>query len=99
MAMAINIGTEIDPRSVFASAAPGNRLAPWLALYTNPRHEKRVKGQLQERGIHCFLPLYHSVHQWKDRRKQVDVPLFPGYVFVNLDSHDRLRVLQLPGAV
>jgi transcription termination/antitermination protein NusG len=71
----------------------------WYATYTHAHHEKRVAQQLQERGIDHFLPVYHSVRRWKDRRKELDLVLFPGYVFVRLPLAERLRVLQLPGVV
>jgi transcription antitermination factor NusG len=71
----------------------------WHVLYTCPRHEKCVAQQIEERSIACFLPLYRSVRRWKDRRKELELALFPGYVFVRLAPQDRLRVLQLPSAV
>src|ERR1700751_5933305 len=71
----------------------------WYAAYTHARHEKRVDAQMRERGIESFLPLYRSVRRWKDRRKQLELPLFPGYVFVHMALRDRLQVLQLPGVV
>jgi transcription antitermination factor NusG len=71
----------------------------WYALYTCPRHEKCVAQQIEQRAIACFLPLYRSVRHWKDRRKELELALFPGYVFVRLALKDRLRVLQLPSAV
>src|SRR6202167_6512018 len=71
----------------------------WYALHTSSRREKRVADQIEHRGISCFLPLYPSVRRWKDRRKELELALFPGYVFVRLAPEDRLRVLQLPSAV
>jgi transcription antitermination factor NusG len=71
----------------------------WYATYVCSRHEKQVVSQLQERHISCFLPVYRSVRRWKDRRKELELVLFPGYVFVHLDLRDRLRVLQLPSVV
>jgi transcription antitermination factor NusG len=71
----------------------------WYALYTCPRHEKCVAQQIEQRSIACFLPLYRSVRRWKNRRKELELALFPGYVFVRLALQDRLRVLQLPSAV
>jgi len=71
----------------------------WYAIYTCARHEKYVARQLEERGIAHFLPLYRSWHTWKDRRKQVELALFPSYVFVNISMQVRLRVLQLQGVV
>jgi len=73
--------------------------ANWYAAYTCGRHEKSVARQLEERSIDCFLPLYRSWHRWADRRKQVELALFPSYVFVHIDPRDRMRVLQLPGVV
>jgi transcription antitermination factor NusG len=82
-------------------AQAGDRRAEvnWYALYTCPRHEKRVAEQIKQRRISCFLPLYRSVRRWKDRRKELDLALFPGYVFVRIAPRDCLRVLQLTGAV
>jgi transcription antitermination factor NusG len=73
--------------------------ANWYALYTAPRHEKSVADQMNRRGILCFLPLYRSMRRWKDRRKELAMVLFPGYVFVRVAVQDRFQVLQLPGAV
>jgi transcription antitermination factor NusG len=71
----------------------------WYALYTRPRHEKRVAEQIEQRRISCFLPLYRSVRRWKDRRKELELALFPGYVFVRIAPQNRLQVLMLPGVV
>ena len=80
--------------------SPANSAATcWYATYTHARHEKKVAQQLAERGIEHFLPVYRSVRRWKDRRKELDLVLFPGYVFVRLSLAQRLRVLQLPGVV
>jgi transcription antitermination factor NusG len=72
---------------------------PWYAAYTCPRHEKYVAQQLVNRHIGSFLPLYSSVRRWKDRRKRVELPLFPGYVFVQMTEGNRLDILRLPGVV
>jgi len=71
----------------------------WYALYTCPRHEKVVAQQIERRSFRCFLPLYRSVRRWKDRRKELELALFPGYVFVRMALENRLQVLQLPGVV
>ena len=71
----------------------------WYATYTSARHEKRVAEELARRTVDVYLPLYEAVRRWKDRRKLVQLPLFPGYVFVHLPLKDRLRVLQIPGVV
>lgn len=68
----------------------------WYAAYTCAHHEKRVAEQLSLRAVEHFLPLYASVRRWKDRRVQLQLPLFPGYVFVRIDLRDRLQVLEIP---
>jgi transcription antitermination factor NusG len=71
----------------------------WYAAYTCANHEKLVAAELTARGVEHFLPLYSSVRRWKDRRVRLDLPLFPGYVFVRLALVERLRVLQVPRVV
>ena len=71
----------------------------WYAAYTCAKHEKRVATELAMREVEHFLPLYSCVRRWKDRRVSLDLPLFPGYVFVRLALRDRLRVLQVPSVV
>jgi len=71
----------------------------WFAAYTCANHEKRVTAELDVRGVEHFLPLYSSVRHWKDRRVHLELPLFPGYVFVRLPLCERLRVLQIPSVV
>jgi transcription antitermination factor NusG len=73
--------------------------AHWYATYTCANHEKQVARELQSRALECFLPLYRSVRRWKDRRVTLDLPLFPGYLFVRLALRDRVRVLQIPSVV
>jgi transcription antitermination factor NusG len=73
----------------------------WYAIRTRARHEKRVAHQLQEKGIFTYLPMLSEVHNWSDRRKNVDVPLFSCYSFVRLlpsvEAH--LAILRTPGVV
>jgi transcription antitermination factor NusG len=71
--------------------------AYWYAAYTSANHEKRVAEQLAQRKVENFLPLYEAVHRWKDRRVRLQLPLFPGYVFVCLPLSEKLKILQLPG--
>jgi transcription antitermination factor NusG len=69
----------------------------WYAAYTSANREKRVSEQLNMRRVEHFLPLYTSMRRWKDRKVELDMPLFPGYVFVRMALRDRLQVLQVPG--
>jgi transcription antitermination factor NusG len=71
----------------------------WYAVYTRSRHEKRVREQCERRSIESFLPLYETVHRWKDRRMRIQLPLFSSYVFVRIDLFHRLDMLQIPGIV
>ena len=72
----------------------------WYALHTRSRHEKTVAEELWRRQIESFLPLREVVSQWKDRRKKVQFPLFPGYLFVHVPMQERrLEILSLPSVV
>ncbi len=73
----------------------------WYALYTRSNFEKRVSCELAAKHVENYLPVVEQVHQWKDRRKRVEVPVFPGYVFVRLRDHHsiRLEVLRTAGSV
>jgi transcription antitermination factor NusG len=71
----------------------------WYAAQTCANHEKRVLEQLRQRAADTYLPVFASVRRWKDRRVTLDLPLFPGYVFVRLALRDRLPVLQTPSVV
>ena len=69
----------------------------WYAAYTKPRHERIVTVHLEHRGYEVVFPRYTANHRWTDRMKEVEQPLFPGYVFVRCDSVHRLPVVQTPG--
>ncbi|HKD92231.1 MAG TPA: transcription termination/antitermination NusG family protein, partial [Terriglobales bacterium] len=68
----------------------------WYAAQTCSRHEKRVSEYLGSRSIESFLPLYTTQRRWADRKARVELPLFPGYLFVRIPLAERLRVLDLP---
>lgn len=72
----------------------------WYVIYVRSRYEKKVHQLLQEKGIESSLPLIKTVRIWSDRKKKVEVPLFKGYVFVNIDiQKDKYNVLQSNGVV
>lgn len=71
----------------------------WYAASTASRHEKRIAEQLQQRNIEYFLPLYESTHRWSNGNHRVQLPLFPGYIFLHIALAERLRALEIPGVV
>src|ERR1700757_4352314 len=73
--------------------------AQWYAGYTAARHEKRIAEHFVQRGIEHFLPLYETIHRWNNGRHRVQLPLFPGYIFVRIALLEKLRVLDVPGFV
>jgi transcriptional antiterminator NusG len=73
--------------------------AAWFAVWTRSRHEGRVREQLAEKGIDAFLPMVARWSRWKDRKKRVEWPLFPGYCFARFDPAESLPVLKCAGVV
>ena len=71
----------------------------WLAAYTKAQHEPSVARQLEAKQVVCLLPTYQRTKSWSDRVKRVAAPLFPSYVFVNVNHEERVRVLQTAGVV
>jgi transcription antitermination factor NusG len=72
----------------------------WYALHTRSRHEKRVSARLASQSMETFLPLHRSRKTWKNGvRVDVDLPLFPCYLFARAATYDRIRLLQQPGVL
>jgi transcription antitermination factor NusG len=71
----------------------------WYVLRVRSRFEHAVAAHLRGRGYEWFLPLYKWRRRWSDRCKEIDLPLFPGYVFCQLNPSNRLPVLSIPGVV
>lgn len=86
---------------VLPSGLPDPHLASnWFAVFTTPRHEKRVEQHLRLRNVESFLPLYRSPRKWRNGLKVVlELPLFPGYIFVRIRRSERVKVLEVPGVV
>jgi transcription antitermination factor NusG len=79
--------TDIDPRNG----------TEWSAVYTRHQHEKSVANNFSRNGFEAFLPLYQVERQWKHRRKQLSLPLFPCYVFVRFQFGRHLHIISTPG--
>lgn len=72
----------------------------WFAVYTSPRHEKRVDQYMNQREIEHYLPLYHPRRRWSDGSTvTLDLPMFPGYIFVRIGRSERVKVLEVPGVL
>jgi transcription antitermination factor NusG len=71
----------------------------WYALRIKSRHERIVAAALNGKGYEVFLPLYRDRRRWSDRMKEVELPLFPGYLFCRFDAMKRLPILMTPGIV
>lgn len=96
----VSLTTAEHQRSLTTPQSADSLLEPrWFAAYVCTRHEKSVAAELGARSVEHFLPLFSSVRRWKDRRVTLELPLFPGYVFVRLALRERLRVLQIPSVV
>src|SRR4051794_19840452 len=67
----------------------------WYAAYTVPRDEKLAAQQLSQNKVTTYLPAYEAIHRWKDRRAKIELPLFPGYVFVHIPLSEKIRVLEM----
>jgi len=71
----------------------------WYVLYTKPRHEKKLAERLQSEGWTVYCPLKKTTKQWSDRKKVVEEALFPSFIFVQCEVHDREKVFVHASAV
>ena len=83
-----------DPDAGSEHAAP-----QWYTIWTRGRHERKVHDEIRDRGIEVFLPTVARWSRWKDRKKQIEWPLFPGYCFARFSPPARLRIIACPGVV
>ena len=71
----------------------------WFALQVWSRKEGIVASHLEGQGFECFLPKYKSERRWSDRVKELDQPLFPGYLFCRFDFENRRSLVMTPGVL
>src|SRR5713226_1928435 len=76
-----------------------SQINPWFALQVKSRYENSVATHLAGKGYEWFLPLQKSRRRWSDRIKEIEQPLFPGYVFCRFDPLARLPILITPGVI
>lgn len=95
----MNASTAVIPAYESVSAVAS--ITNWFAIRTRSRHEKVVERGLRAQGLEVFYPVVNQVHQWSDRRKLVETPLFAGYTFVRIapTAEQRVKVLQTQGVV
>lgn len=79
--------------------AERNTARQWHIAYTLPRHEKAIAQRLAAGDLSCYVPLYLEARVWNQRRVEVDLPLFPCYVFVKMHLESKARLLAVPGVV
>jgi transcriptional antiterminator NusG len=94
----VSSGTQL---AHYTSPVPVSGVSNWYAIQTRSRHEKMVSYQLGMRGIAHYLPMVTEVHKWSDRTKKVELPLFSGYLFVQVvpTNEARVKVLTVDGVV
>jgi transcription antitermination factor NusG len=87
------------PANEGPAEAPIVHPVAWFALIVHQYKREQCEQMLASRGYEYFSPCFQTVKTWSDRRKRVDVPLFPGYIFCRFDPEKRLAVLQIPGVL
>lgn len=97
----MNRSEHSDRFEAAAGESPPVELFPWYALYCRSRHERKVQSRLTASGIDSYLPLVSKASKWHDRRKVIEWPIFPGYIFVRPDKEQRLLAIEgyTPGVV
>jgi len=97
----INFKTIIRVHNIPSLRPDNHDSAPayWRVFYTRPRAEKKCECLLFEQNVEVFLPIRTVVKQWKDRKKKIDEPLFPNYIFARVDERERIEVLGTRGIV
>ena len=100
-ALRISVFEDAHSDSPLARIASGiSTVAPWFAVYTTCRHEKRIAEHLRQREIEHYLPLYRTERKWRDgSRVNLELPLFPSYLFVRIRRAERGSVLSVPGVL
>lgn len=97
----MNASTAAAPAYGSISALPAEIATHWFAIRTRSRHEKVVERGLRGQGLEVFYPVVNQIHQWSDRKKLVETPLFAGYTFVRIAAtpEQRVQVLRTQGVV
>jgi len=76
-----------------------NQQWPWFAILTRTGREKSATVLLENTGFECYLPAIKFTRKWSDRMKEIELPMFPGYLFCRMNPQNRLPVLMTPGVI
>jgi transcription antitermination factor NusG len=90
--------THVESQDTLLAAAHDLEL-PWFALHVRSRFEVSVASHLYGKGYECFLPTFKSRRRWSDRVKEIEAPLFPGYLFCRFNVLDRFPIVTTPGLI
>jgi transcription antitermination factor NusG len=90
---------QVEHPPAFVPATSSMHYQRWYVAYTYPRHEKLVVDQLAQKSVESFLPTLTKTSRWKDRQVKIDVPLFPGYLFVRMLASERIKVVSIPSVI
>ena len=104
MAVAHRCAVQVSGVGEILNASPSEGMTarcelPWYALQCWVRKEGMIASRLEGQGFECFLPKYKSIREWSDRKKEVEQPLFPGYVFCRFEYSQRRPVVVTPGVL
>lgn len=96
--------TDLSGAFSFLQNMPDNSLMfsnqfKWYVIYTQPNYERKVLKMAVRKNMECFLPTQKVVRQWSDRKKTLDVPLFPNYLFVCVKNEERFKLLDITGVI
>lgn len=72
---------------------------PWFVIWAESRAEKKVEQRLAAMGLSPWLPIVKERHRWSDRWREVECPLFPGYLFAQATNADWHMILRTPGVL
>jgi transcription antitermination factor NusG len=99
MGPSVERGANSDLEMVHSARSPQPDPLPWYALRIQSRLATVASLTLRDRGFEEFFPLYHTRRRWSDRFKELDLPLFPGYLFCRFGAGDRLPIVTTPGVI
>lgn len=71
----------------------------WYVIFTKSQHEKKVFAFAENMGIEVYLPMLKTLRNWSDRKKIIDVPLFPNYIFLKVSNKEFFKVLEHPSVI